>query len=290
MEQKPGQSPSPSEVCDLDTHILGELAGEIQSDQPFDRLHAVSVLGRFGMGPGALEALKLITTEDPDNDVRRQARIAYDKLKLRVANVVVSEMRIRKAGGGIDLPRFVEYLNMANPIYRIEAILQVIDANDKSGLQPVLDRLNREKDEWVVATLVRAVGCLGEPGHLSLILPFLEWDAHPRVISNAVEALAKLDVRAAGRDIARMVDHRDPRVQSMAVMALFSIEREAALVCLQAMARSARTNARSAAAHCLARLKDADCIAMLHQMVADEPDPGLKKRLDQYLDALEPQE
>lgn len=285
MEKQADQGPDRAEACDLDSHILGELAAEIQSDQAVDRMHAVSVLGRFGTGPGALAALKHITADDPDSDVRRSARQAYDRLKSRVVEPMTTEMRIRKPDQPprLDLERFREFIGVPNPIYRIEAVLQAIQVGDKTALPLVVERLPREKDEWVVATLIRAVGQFGDASQVPLITPFLEWEAHPRVISNTVEALGKLDVNAAARDIARMVDHRDPRVQAAAVVALYPIEREAARVCLQAMARSARAGARSAAAHVLAKLRDPECLAMLKQMVADEPDPDLKTRLQDQL-------
>ena len=277
------QQSGENETCDRDTHMLGELAGEIQSDQPADRLRAVSVLGRFGTGPGALAALKLMTAEDPDADVRRQARVAYDRLKARVAAPLASRMGIRTATGGLDLKRLLQFIADPNPIHRIEAVLQAVETQDRAALQPLVDQLGREKDEWVVATLVRAIGVVGDASHVPLIVPYLDWDAHPRVISNALEALSRLDVRKAGPDIARMVDHRDPRVQAAAVVALYPIEREAARVCLQAMARSARPGSRAAAAHCLARLHDEACVDMLRQMVLDETDPELKSRFQAYV-------
>ena len=283
MEENSG-SEAP-EACDLDSHILGELAGEIQSDRAVDRMHAVSVLGRFGTGPGALEALKHMTSDDPDHDVRRQARQSYDKLKARVVAPLASEMRVRTEGEApkLDLVRLKKFINVANPIYRIEAVLQALDTRDKAALPDFLERLTREKDEWVVATLIRAIGVIGDASHIPMIVPYLEWEAHPRVISNSVEALGNLDVQTAAKDIARMVDHRDPRVQAAAVMALYKIERDAARVCLQAMARSTRTGARSAAAHCLAKLRDPECLTMLKQMATDEPDPELKVRFQDLL-------
>lgn len=274
-----GQSPENGEACDLDTHILGELAGEIQSDKAVDRMHAVSVLGRFGSGPGALEALKGICSDDKDADVRKQARVAYDRLKTRVAAPLASEMRIRREDGSLDLDRLMQYIGVPNPIYRIESVLQAVDAGDKAALQPILDRLGRENDEWVVATLIRAVGTLGDSKHVPLLFPFLEWDAHPRVISNTIESLAKIDIRQAAPEIAKLVEHRDGRVQAAAVVALYAVEPDAARVCLQAMAHGPTVSARLAAAHCMARLHDEACVAMLFQMAKEEADEGLKAKL-----------
>ncbi len=279
MDNKP-------EACDLDTHILGELAGEIQSDRAVDRMHAVSVLGRFGTGAGALEALKHLTSDDPDPDVRKLARVSYDRLKGRVTSPILSEMSLAKGDPPkLDLERLREYVGVANPIYRIEAVLQAIDLGDKEALPILLEHFPREKDEWVIATLVRAIGVFGNASHAELVKPFLDWEEHPRVVSNAVEALARLDLERHAKDIVRMVDHRDPRVQAAAVVALYPIDRDAARVCLAAMSRSTRASTRMAASHCLFKLKDPESIAMLKQMAADEPDPELRQRLLDQLSA-----
>lgn len=279
-----GQSPENGEVCDLDTHILGELAGEIQSDKAVDRMHAVSVLGRFGSGPGALEALKHITSDDKDPDVRKQARLAYDRLKARVAAPLASEMRIRKKDGSLDLPRFLSYISVPNPIYRIEAVLEAVASGDKAALPAMLDRLSRENDEWVVATLIRAVGGLGDGKYVPLLVPFLEWDAHPRVISNTIESLAKLDIRQAAPEIAKLVEHRDGRVQAAAVVALYAVEPDAARVCLQAMAHAPNPGQRMAAAHCMARLHDQACVDMLYKMASEEKDEATKAKIQTLAD------
>ena len=287
METDGAKTANPDEACDLDSHILGELAVEIQSERAADRMHAVSVLGRFGTGAGVLEALKHLTSDDPDPDVRRIARQCYERLKARVSEPLWVEMRVRTdtQPPRLDLERLKEYIRVPNPIYRIEAVLQAVDVGDRAALPVIVDRLAQEKDEWVVATLVRAIGAFGDPSHVGRLVPFLDWEDHPRVIANTLEALSRLDVNGTAKHIARMVDHRDPRVQAEAVVALYPIEREAARVCLAAMSRSTRLGSRSAAGHCLARLRDPDCVAMLKQMVADEPDAELRQRLQEQLAA-----
>jgi HEAT repeat protein len=226
-----------------------------------------------------------MTADDSDSDVRRQARQAYDRLKSRIGEPMAIEMRVKQEGAAprLDLERFHEYLGVANPIYRIEAILQAIEVGDRAAITLLLERLEREKDEWVIATIVRAVGHLGDASHVDLVKPFLVWEEHPRVVANAVEALSRLDLHACTTDIVKMVDHRDPRVQAAAVVALYPIERDAARVCLQAMARSQRAGARSAAAHCLSKLHDPESVAMLKQMAMDEPDPELRQRMNEQL-------
>lgn len=279
-----GQGPEDPTSCDLDSHILGELAGEIQSERASDRLHAVSVLGRFGTGPGSLEALKLLTSDDPDPDVRRQARGAYERLKSRVGEPLSHELALRDGSSPprLSLERFRELLGVPNPIYRIEAILQAVAVGDKAGLGPILERLERENDEWVIATLVRAIGKLGEKKHAEIVHPFLEWEDQPRIVANAIEALSELDVQRYAKEIVHHVESKDPRVQAAAVVALYPIEREAARVCLMAMSHAGKA-ARYAAAHCMARLHDPECVAMLKKMAAEERDPELKQRLNEQL-------
>lgn len=286
MDAQPsgGQGPEDPVSSDLDSHILGELAGEIQSERASDRLHAVSVLGRFGTGPGSLEALKQLTADDPDPDVRKQARGAYERLKARVGQPLNHEMALRDGDKPprLHVERFREFLGVPNPIYRIEAILQAVAVGDKAALPPILERLEREKDEWVIATLVRAIGKLGDRSHAVIVRPFLEWVDQPRVVANAIESLADLDIQAYAKEIVSHVESRDPRVQAAAVVALYPIEREAARVCLKAMSHAGKA-ARYAAAHCMARLHDAECVAMLKQMAAEERDPELRQRLTEQL-------
>ena len=264
-EAGPAQQPH-----DVDAHILQQLAGDLASKAPDERMHAALVLGRFGTSPMAMEALKRLISHDADDEVRYQSRMAYGRLKARIGEGLARNMGVlHERTPTLNLQRFKEYLVHENPIYRIEAVLQALRARSGEILSLIRERLSDEKDEWVVATLIRALGMLGKKSDVAMLRQYLGWEGHPRVVANSVEAIAELDPSVVFALISPLLDSRETRVQAAAVRALHHVDRDAALEGLRAMAQSPWPSLRASAAHCLVELADPDAEHILVDLLAE---------------------
>jgi len=273
---------------EIDNYMLTELAVEMNSEDVADRICVTLVLGRFGKGPGVLEILKQIISNDPVAKVRSEARSAYAKLKNRIEQSLVETMKIQSDESPlrIDQERCWHYLRHRNPIYRIEAVLQILRLRDAVCLPLIIERLGQEKDAWVVATLVRAVGQLGHSADLELILPFLSWHDHPRVISNTIDSIALINSVRAPALIEPFLESRNSRVLASAARGLYRTDREKALRKLRDMAQSPQGSVQASAVYALTLLEDRDSESILREMLRSEPSERLKKKIVAHLDKI----
>ena len=175
--------------AEIDDFLRSELSGDLASERAAARADAVTVLGRLGTGTAALEALKNVADRDPEPDVRKMAHRAYGELYSRVREQVQGEVQIA-SGGQLDPGALQRFLADPSPILRIQAILKSIQLSDNRAMPLLLARLEVEPDDWVLATLVRAVGHFGNATHVPRIQSLLRRDESPRLVANTVEAIA----------------------------------------------------------------------------------------------------
>jgi len=101
-------------------------------------------------------------------------------------------------------------------------IIQAITVNNKSDyLRDLKELLKYEKNDYVIATLVKAIGLLGHEHELDTIKPFLEW-YDSRVRANAVETLGNMNTIKSFPLIIPKLSDPSPRVKINAANLLFT--------------------------------------------------------------------
>lgn len=272
---------------EADRQLISELSPDLASREPDDRARACAVLARLGSGAEVLDALKRVASTDPDEVVLFEARRGYHRLKERVAGQLAEEMAIVTPGDPpvLDRARFERFLVHPSAVCRIQAIFQALRVPGERALPAVLARLTMERDDWVVATLVRAVGRMGQKKHVEALRGYLSEDTSPRVTANALEAIATLEPDAAFTLGVPLLSSADARVQAAAARVLMQVDRNAAFGCLRTLSRSPWTPRRGSALHCLAKLADPEADELLAAMLASELDGDLRKGLVRALGA-----
>ena len=74
---------------------------------------------------------------------------------------------------------------------RVEAALAITRCAPDEALEILKEKLPKEENFIVQATLISCLGQLGELEVLELIMPYLESE-DPRVISNTIDAVSKI--------------------------------------------------------------------------------------------------
>lgn len=272
---------------DLDDYLKKELAADLSSDRAKVRKDAVTVLGRLGTGTRTLEILKQVADSDPDEGTRGQARSVYGGLWERVqqADGVKRSVADEADPTRLDLELFAKALEDESPVRRLRALLEGIHLFDPRMAPLVIPRLALETDDWVLATMVKAVAVGGDVAHIPLLEPFLKDERRPRLVANTIEAIACLDPQTARDTLRPFIHHGDSRVQSTAVIALYRVDAAEAFEALRGMARSQLPRSREAAVHCLTQIDDRDAHDILLAMLNGENNYPLVERVVVFLSA-----
>ncbi|HNX75169.1 MAG TPA: HEAT repeat domain-containing protein [Candidatus Rifleibacterium sp.] len=144
--------------------------------------------------------------KDEDPDVRRNATNALRKIEMKDA-----------------LPHLKPMLDDPNFDVRVEAALALSRCAPEAALPMLKDKLQREENFIVQATLISCLGQIAGPEIVPLIIEFLNCE-DPRVISNTIDAMVKVAKTPTPDMIAKLKDllqHEDNRVKSTAIRTLW---------------------------------------------------------------------
>ncbi|MBI4859173.1 MAG: HEAT repeat domain-containing protein, partial [Candidatus Riflebacteria bacterium] len=260
---------------------LRELEFDLASEDEGTRRNALAALASTRHNAQLLDRLKRIAAEDPSAELRYLAKRFYSKIKESLAGQLRDQVKV-VGPEGIDLSNLYATLNAEEAEVRLEAMRQVMEARDKKALPILLRVLQREQDAWVIASLVKGIGVLGDATHIRVLQPYLR-HSDPRVCANTVEALDLIGDDLVIPILVPLLEHPDHRVAGNAVKALLKFDREQAVAALDRMAASPKESARDAAIYCLSLLDPAAADRILLKLFATEAFPAL---LQKEADAL----
>jgi HEAT repeat protein len=265
---------------DIDRYLHEELSADLLKERATDRRQAIIVLARLGRGEETLETLRYLADTDPDSDTRALARAKYAELWERIGKEGVADVAVMAGDPpALDIEAVERHQASASAVVRLEALVQAMKANDSRLLTLALARLDVETDDWVLATLIRAIGRLGSAIHVPRIQRFLNHHSSSRVVANTVEAIASLDPEAGFTLLVPLLSADDSRVRSCAIGAMITVEKEAALGTLVAMSKGPRATTRDAAIHCLNKLEEPEAEKILTDMLLVETEAPLVPRI-----------
>lgn len=144
-------------------------------------------------------------TAHPSPNVRYHARIALDEIRARFPKT--------PAPLPDSLEAIKELLDSPNPDTRLKGVMAANRTRIPELFKTLIELLRRERDPWVKASLVKAVGTYQSNVSLPLLMKFLE-DADGRVRANTVESLSGWQNAVVENRVAQMVDDPEHRVQA----------------------------------------------------------------------------
>ena len=197
-----------------------------------DRLKEVVAAGSYDQKKKALASLvkigtieviptiKKVAIEDSNVQIRYLAKKALYLIK-KGFQIREPELKIKthRQKSHINLESLEKYLWHDKPAYRLKAIQGAIKFGDKRALPLLTKRLEIEDDGEVKATLILALGTLGEAEQAKIIAGFLKDDDY-RIRANTVEALEYIGDESYYPALIPCLEDEDNRVKSNAIRAL----------------------------------------------------------------------
>ncbi len=177
----------------------------------------------------------------------------------------------------VRTPGLEEILAMPDTVRKIEAVRKAAAAKDPSAASPIRRALANESDPWVLATLLKALGVLGDTGDLNLVQPFLKHQ-DLRIQANAIESLELLGDELAFPLVSPMLQAQDPRIRANAIRCLMKVDPEEAFSTLKRMALGDSLTSRESALYCLGLVQHPGIPAVLVDMLARESEDRLKEK------------
>lgn len=235
---------------------LQEVLAELRAADPARRKAALVRLVRT-RDERAVPFLEKVIEHDPNAELRYLARKGIQALRGGAAREGPAPAAVRKAPEATLAERNPARLSQAlasdRPRDRLKAV-RLIRLDQVRDLVPQLaQQLARETEAPIQATLIEALGQLGDERVLMVLVPWLRHQ-DPRLRANCVEAIGQLDSEVG---LAYLIPHlRDPdnRARANAVLALRRSGRVNVFRTLEDMLRSGSPSMQDSATFCLGRL------------------------------------
>ncbi|HBC75402.1 MAG TPA: hypothetical protein DC017_11250 [Candidatus Wallbacteria bacterium] len=157
----------------------------------------------------------------------------------------------------------------------IDKIQKLIDAGDSSSLEDLVKRLAAEKNTFIKATLVSAVGKLGGRDNMEAVIGFLN-DEDTRVVANTAEALENLGNSKCVEELIKHINHNDNRVRANVVKAIWKYAQSnmsanrVILARLKTMMFSSKAQMRESALYVLGEIASDEALELITIAVSDK--------------------
>ena len=167
----------------------------------------------------------------------------------------------------------------------IARIVERLKANDRSALAGFIERIAVEKSPYILATLISAIGKLGDGSAMDSLLPFLAHGDH-RVVANCVEALERLGDSRCVDYLGGLLTHPDGRVRSNSVKAIWKFTdkslaiNQGAFDRIRDLVSSENREMRESAIYILSEIADEEAIELLNEAAADDDEKVRNRATD----------
>ena len=141
-------------------------------------------------------------------------------------------------------------------------------------LASLIALLGKEKSTFVLPSLVKNIGLLGDAAVAFILIPYLKHE-DARVRANTVEALEYLNSPSVFLHILPLLKDPDHRVKANAAMALQSYGETNALKIIKGMIDSKEVWMRDAATFALGEIRNKDSAVLLAEVLRHEPKYGI---------------
>ena len=178
----------------------------------------------------------------------------------------------------------LDKLGDPRPRERMRAVQDIVDNEQRERIPELLQALLREKDQYVRATIVVALGRLKAEDAVGSLKVFLEDDDN-RIRANAVEALGSI----GGNDIYPLLipflEDANNRVRANAIVGLGQCPYIQLDMPLKKMVASPEVLMRRSAIYAMVELRRADFVPLLEQLL-DDSEPIVRDKAGDALRVL----
>jgi HEAT repeat protein len=262
-------------MTDID-NLIKELKFDLESESEESRRHALLSLLNLPVNEAVINLVESVLEKDSSDQNRYIAR--------KFLASVNSSKREEVLSVQTDTPQRLldKGWRGGNREEKIQAVQLIMKGEHRECLGAIVSRLREEDDNWVVASLIKAVGYLGTSSQVPVIQPYLE-HSDPRVQANAVEALEAIGDSLVVALLLPMLKKKDHRVRANAVKAIYRYDREEAFAVIRELAVSEKAWHRDGSLHCISVLEDDSLYPLVLDMYQSELDVPLRKKEKEFL-------
>jgi len=193
-----------------------------------------------------------------------------------------SSLNKPQVASGITKEKSLKEWLKCNRDDKIQIIKAIAKTEQTDKLNQIIILLKKEKDDWVVASLLKAIGILGSTSQINLIQPYLD-HSDLRVQANAIEALEFIDDDIVIPLLLPMLERKDHRLCANAIKAIYRFDTERALSLLKEKADSEKIWYRDSAIYCIEKINDRKLDTMILDMYEKELNEDLRIKEESYL-------
>ena len=256
---------------------------DLQSEIEDMRVSACRILAKVG-DETAVEPL-MQATKDEAAAVRYFAGKALDNVKKRLRSAAPQPQKEKTDSitsliekSQFTQSDFTSLLHDPDEKKRIEVIDNAsrisLLFDKRIVLAGLIALLGKEKSTFVLPSLVKNIGLLGDAAVAFILIPYLKHD-DARVRANTVEALEYLNSPSVFLHILPLLKDPDHRVKANAAMALQSYGETNALKIIKGMIDSKDVWMRDAATFALGEIRNKDSAVLLAEVLRHEPKYGI---------------
>ncbi|MFZ2955633.1 MAG: HEAT repeat domain-containing protein [Candidatus Ozemobacteraceae bacterium] len=242
----------------------------LSSAQELERIQGITLLAKTPTEEN-FTSVRNMAENDESVDVRYFARKAL--------NIIKSQLKPQVSAAkppSIDLNKVRKYFDGGEE-EKLGVLQALIDRHLSQTVPLIYHSLKRETNVTVISAMLKAIGVLGGPEAIRLLLPFLE-HANPRIRANAVEAL---DLTGSSRGypfiIQRLTDS-DNRVRANASAVVRKIPRVNTVTVLRNMLKSTQTSMQASAAFAIQWFAEEENAQLLSQLMSS-PDATVRRNV-----------
>lgn len=264
-------------MASIDKFMVSELQFDLESSDIATRRHALISLSRLPADERLLEIFRQVAEGDSTEELRYLAKKFHGQFREKLGGSTPPEVPAVVVDGKVDAVAFEKLMAHDEKEPRIKAIQELVEAADPSALSLILHQLEEVEDNWVIASLVKAVGSLGDSSNIPVVQAYLK-HGDPRVQANAIEALEMIGDELVFPLLTPMLNEKDNRIKANAIKALMKVHQEEAFNVLEKMASSDKLWDRESALYCLSLLEHERVPVIVANMVEEELVADLMKK------------
>jgi HEAT repeat protein len=212
----PSQNSAPehkSVISDSDHKSDSESAGESDAYQSTQSKTGNSITEKLATPARAVAAPSETSTSSAGSE-NNSAQTGTTAPVLRIDGSEPGRLFRRRGPSGFQ--ELAELLDDQDPDVRLRVIKNIESSGESSMIPSLVGLLGREKNPHVIATLVKALGCLAGIDSAPHIVPFLESD-DPRIVANTIEGLAFQPSMEIYRLLKDLCESDNPRIMTSAM-------------------------------------------------------------------------
>ncbi len=256
--------------------LINGLENTLLTGEAQERRRALVKLSRQPRCTRVIRIFKKVMLEDEDPELQYAARRLFNDWQPDL-KASVPELGPIFIEGSFDEEEAQRVFESGRQWDKLELLKRLTNEGDEGALPFIESVIEKEEDRFVIASLVKALGSLGDETTIRAIQGFLKHD-DSRVRANAVEALEMIGDEVIWPVLVPLLEDEDHRVRANVAKTLYGFDGDEAHKLVDKLAESDREGRRDSALYFLKTVKPPWTEELLFKLIPKEQAVDLLKK------------